>query len=63
MEISDLKSAATLLTRYCTIKKMQGFSNEMQHICVARRAVKLREVKFEGPKKIASSIARVGKFT
>ena len=34
MEISNLKSAATLLTRYYAIQKLQGLSNEIVRIRV-----------------------------
>ena len=51
MEISDLKSAAKILTRYYTIQKLQGLANEILYICVAQWTVKIQDVKVRGPKK------------
>ena len=45
MEISDLKSAATLWTRYYTIQNISGISNEIGLQGVA----KLPKVKVGGP--------------
>ncbi len=47
MEISDLKSFATLLIRYYTIQNLLGFSNEVLCIHVAQGAAKLAEVNLE----------------
>ena len=44
MEMSDLKSAAMLLTSYYTIQKLWGLSNDIFCICVAQGATNLREV-------------------
>ena len=44
MEILDLKSTATLLSRYYTIKK-GGLSNEILFIYLAQGAAKLQELK------------------
>ena len=46
MEISELKSAAMSLSRYCAIQKLPG-------LCMAMTegAAKLPEVKVVGPKK------------
>ena len=49
----DLKSAATLLTRYYAIQKLLGPSNEILCINVAQGAAKLQEFKVGGLKKIA----------
>ena len=43
MEISDLKSAATLLTKYCTIQKLWGLSNKISYTLVVYWATKLQE--------------------
>ena len=51
MEISDLKSAATLLPKHYTISNLLGISNEMLGILVAQGTAKLLKVKFGGLKK------------
>ena len=48
----DLKSVATLLTRYYAIQKLLGLSNEILSINVAQGAAKLQEVKVGGLKKM-----------
>ena len=51
MEISDLKGAASLLTRYYIIQNMRRLSNKVLCIHVAQGAAKLPKIKVEGPKK------------
>ena len=48
--ILELKSAATLLTRYNTILKLWGLSKEFLCILVAKKAAKLLEFKVWSPK-------------
>ena len=52
IEISDLDSAATLLTRHYTIQNLQELSNEVLYIHVAQGTAKLLEIKFGDLKKI-----------
>ena len=51
MEILDLKCNAMLISRYQTIQKLQGLSNEILCIHVAQGTSKPPEVKVVGPKK------------
>ena len=52
MEILDLKSAATLLSRYYTIQSLQENSYDTLRIHMYQVAAKLQKVKVEGLKKI-----------
>ena len=51
MELSDIKCALTLVTRYYPIPILQIFSNEILCIHLAQAAAKLQEVKARGPEK------------
>ena len=51
-DLASASSSATFLTRWCTIQKLWGLSNEILYICVAIGAVKLLEVKVGGLRKL-----------
>ena len=51
MEITDLKSADALLTKFYIIQNLRGLLNEILCICVAQVTSKLLEVKVGGLKK------------
>ena len=55
MEITNLKSAATLLTRDYIIQSLLGLLNEILCIFLAQGKAKIPKVKVWGPKKLSLS--------